>query len=367
MSKVSATARPVDDIDTANPGPDKRLDVYLADLGKYGMYGYCAAEPPLRGRTAPAYCVLDNNFKEYSGDALADLKVTAAHEFFHAVQYAYNIFADVWLMEGTAAWVEDELYDDINDNLQYLASSPLSAPGSPLDFEGSDTPEERNWRYGSWIWWRFLCEYFGSGAQEDPSVVRQVWQRLAVDGPASMPAMRKVIANRGASFGDVFAEFGAAGRIAPKWYDEGRSYTPFITRAAGTFTLSKSRRSTGWRGAGLYHLSTIHAVMRPGSDLRGKWRLRIELDLPPRYKGSQATVIVNRRDGRVRWQRVRLDRGGAARFAVPFDTRSISRVTLSLTNASTRLTDCGKGFPFSCGGRSPDDGAKFLLQATAVR
>jgi hypothetical protein len=157
---------PVSDLGASNHGPNERTDVYLADLGQYGLYGYCAAEPPLQGSTAPAYCVIDDDFAEFPGMPLNDLRVTAAHEFFHAIQYSYNVFADVWLMEGTAAWVEDEIYDDINDNLQYLALSPLKIPGAPLDYAGvadPNRPNDVNWRYGSWIWWRFLSERFGRG------------------------------------------------------------------------------------------------------------------------------------------------------------------------------------------------------------
>ena len=47
--------------------------------------------------------------------------MTAAHEFFHAVQFAYDAADDQWFMESTATWMEDEIYDDVNDNLQYLS------------------------------------------------------------------------------------------------------------------------------------------------------------------------------------------------------------------------------------------------------
>ncbi len=363
--------RPVPDLATANPGPDDRTDVYLADLGRYGLYGYCAAEPPLSGSTAPAYCVIDDDYAEFPGKGpLSNLKVTAAHEFFHAVQYAYNVYADVWLMEGTAAWVEDEIYDDINDNLQYLALSPLKFPGAPLDYAGVDDvnrPNDVNWRYGSWIWWRFLSERFGTGVSEDPSVVRDVWTRLAFHGPRSMPAVRTVLARRGTSFGAMFADFGAATRVAPRWYAEGRNYARYVGPAGGAFKLTRTRRSTGWKGARLAHLSTIHAVIRPGSTLRGRWRLRVELDLPPTFKGSEARVIVQRRDGGFRLQRVRLNRDGGGRIAVPFRTGSISRVIVSMVNASTRFTNCGGGSPFTCGGSSRDDGGKYMLRATVVR
>ncbi len=58
---------------------------------------------------------------------IENLQVTVAHEYFHAIQFAYDYFEDGWCMEATAAWVEDEVYDEVNDNVQYLADSPLTA------------------------------------------------------------------------------------------------------------------------------------------------------------------------------------------------------------------------------------------------
>src|SRR5690606_1678405 len=147
-------------------------------------YGYCTTD----GKTdRAAYCVIDDDFAEFAGAPEKSLRVTAAHEFFHAVQFAYRVFYDYWLMEGTAAWVEDEIYDHINDNLQYLNRSALRFPDVPLDTVrpvDSTHPQDFNWVYGSWIWWRFLTEYFGPDGRRDPSVVRQIWERLAADGPA---------------------------------------------------------------------------------------------------------------------------------------------------------------------------------------
>ncbi len=146
---------PASDATSKNPGPDGRTDIYLAELGKIGTYGYCTLDDV---REKAAYCVVDNDFKGFPASPADSLRVTAAHEFFHAVQFGYSMAADSWLQEGTAAWVEDEVYDQINDNLQYLPGSALQHPDVPLDLINGDS---YTWLYGSWIWWRFLTEYFG--------------------------------------------------------------------------------------------------------------------------------------------------------------------------------------------------------------
>jgi hypothetical protein len=366
---------PFGDAKTANPGNDGRTDVYLADLGT-SVYGYCVPDA-VEGRRAlsyPAYCVVDNDFAGFAGTPLGNLEVTAAHEFFHAVQFAYNIFADTWLMEGTAAWMEDEVFDDINDNLQYLSRSALRYPYAPLDFLAPDSSSDPNgyaWRYGSWIWWRFLSEYFGTRHAQDPSVVRQVWERLG-RGQSSLQALRGVLRSRGTSFPDVFADFGAVNRTPKAWYAEGASYARYAARPAGQFRLTKARRSTGWMVTKLPHLSSQHVLVRPGVGLRGRWRLRVDLNLPARFRGSRATVMVRRANGRTRWVRVPLDRRGDASFTVPFDRRRIQSVALTLTNASTRIAHCNSGTLWSCAGRPLDDGPghqglRFTFNARAVR
>jgi hypothetical protein len=344
---------PRSDADSATPGPDGRTDIYLAELSSFGMYGYCTVDDP-RGKAL--FCVIDNDFAERMyGDSGKALRVTAAHEFFHAIQFGYTMRADAWVMEGTAAWIEDEVYDHINDNLQFLELSPLRAPHFPLDYGPDD---EYNWRYGSWIWWRFLTENFGKGNTADPNVVREIWQRLG-NGVGTLPAQRRTIAARGSNFGRTFADFGAVNRVAGRWYDEGRSYTRFVAPPVGRFTLTRKRPATAWKATRLHHLSTKSVVLRPGKGIQGKWRLRVDLDLPPRFRGSQATAIVHRKDGRVRLVRARLNKRGDGRLVVPFNRRHIARVTLSLTNASTRTGKCRQGSPFTCGGWSPDSGPNF--------
>ena len=119
-------------------------DVYLADIGDYA-YGYCNTDLPpgeyVEGNAVYTFCVLDN---DYSFDEFGDantpawsfMQVTAAHEYFHAVQAAYDWEEDFWLLEATATWVEDEVYDDINDNVGYLPYGQLggaeAAGGYPV-------------------------------------------------------------------------------------------------------------------------------------------------------------------------------------------------------------------------------------------
>ena len=79
------------------------------------------------------------------------LRVTAAHEFFHVVQFGYDQYEDGWFMEATATWMEERVYDSVNDNRQFLPASALALPGRSLDY-----PLTTATAYGNWIFFEFL-------------------------------------------------------------------------------------------------------------------------------------------------------------------------------------------------------------------
>ena len=114
---------PLSDLDSFENGGDGRLDIYLADVGAEALFGWCTSDDPASYATyrVSAFCVIDEDYtnRAFGIDPLPALKATAAHEFFHAVQFGYDWLEDLWLMEGTAAWIEDEVFDGVNDNLRY--------------------------------------------------------------------------------------------------------------------------------------------------------------------------------------------------------------------------------------------------------
>src|SRR5690606_7322216 len=79
-------------------GGDARFDVYLANVSAQGFYGYCVPEEKVPGQPgrAQSYCVLDNDMAGFSRTPLASLAVTAAHEFFHAIQFNIDVREDQW-------------------------------------------------------------------------------------------------------------------------------------------------------------------------------------------------------------------------------------------------------------------------------
>ena len=344
-------------------GGDGKLDVYLKDLGS-GLYGYCAAEFRKKGRTASGFCVLDNDYAAAqfpSQTPEANLAVTAAHEFFHAVQYSYDYDEDPWMLESTATWMEEQVADDVNDNRQYLRFSQLQAPFVPLDAFSSTY----GFQYGNWIFWEYLTERFGT------KFVKKAWESagsLRGDGGRySIEAIQKVLRKKKQSFTDVYADFAAANIAPSQHYSEAAGAPEYANPPVlADVTLSKADKKHKQR-AKLDHLSADAMHVRPGADLTNKkWRLRVSVRGPGRATSPAARLVIHKTNGKVSIRRVKFNQRGRAQRLAPFSATKIAAVTVSVANVSTRFR-CGKDTDFTCHGTARDENKKFKITTKVVK
>jgi hypothetical protein len=362
---------PRSDVDSRpTNGGDARLDIYIDDLGASGVFGYCTSDDPRLANPSvfavSAYCVVDNDYSAAQfgtrNTPREFLQVTAAHEFHHASQFAYDWLEDLWLLEGTATNMEETIYPDVNDNLFFLRFySPLTRPASALDRGGFGDSE-----YGSWIFWRYLQEKVYSG---DPSVLRRIWERadastaIAPDD-YSLQAVAHVLAADRRNLAGQFARFGVANRLRD--YADGRRYPR--PGASQRFGLSRRRPSTGWRSSRINHLATRFLSFVPGGPLPASARLKLSVDTPAR---GRATVIVFPRSGPARVHPIRLNRRGRGSVRTAFRRSLVARVDLVLSNGSKRLR-CWTRQPFdapvySCLGTPLDDRRRFHFRGILRR
>jgi len=362
---------PKSDLTSTNHGPDGKLDVYIADVGAERLYGYCTSDDP--NATSPsypygdisAYCVLDDDYAASQFPAVFGLdafRVTAAHEFFHAVQAAYDFFDDLVLIEGTATWMEDEVYDEINDNYQYFAASALERPDVPFDLALSGSSSLHGFQYGAFVFYRYLTETLRS-----PNVIREVWD-LADAAPGgsdlySVAAVHAALQSHGRTFRGMFAGFAAGNAFPANTYEEGASYpTPPVSRR---LTISAAQRQ-GTGVAELDHLTSWYGAFKPGASVAANARLRVTLDLPPRERGSEATLLITAPNGKVTTIPLKIAGSGHVARTVGFGRGKVKGVILVLTNASTRY-DCFRGSPLACGGTARDDGLDFRYRVSLVK
>ena len=346
--------------DGSRGGGSGRFDVYLAELYRHGLYGMTVAERRTsRSRHLfSSYLVLDNDFKrsQYHGRPMQIARVTAAHEFFHAIQYGYDVDEDPWLMEASSTWMEDQFDDSSNDNRQYLPWSQLRRPRTPLDTY-SDTGFEQ---YGNWVFLEYLSEQYGR------RVVHRIWDRaaeLAGGHRYSTQAIRAALRRHG-GLTTVFGTYASANTSPRSSYAEGGAYPAAPT--ASHVTLTKASPATPWTTYDVPHLASVNLRAFPGQDLStGRWRLRVVVDGPGQETQPAVVVVVARRHHPATRVVVPLSRSGSGATSVPFG--GVTRqVTVTLANASTRY-DCHTGGGYACDGTSQDPRSRFAVRMIAVR
>jgi Family of unknown function (DUF6055) len=200
-----------------------KTDVYLSQIGGE-LFGYAApdSDQGSKGHRMPrrlhGYLVLDNDYSafEFPGtNPTRDLEVTLAHEYNHILQLNYDAYQDVWFAEASATWMEDQVYNGINDYLRYVRrwvhhyDTPLTA---------SSIKE-----YGSAVWNEWLAHRYGI------PIVRKAWAAAIHTRPA------------GFAVGAYEAAIGAAGQS-----DFSHDFARFATDVA------EWRTGEGFRESGLY-------------------------------------------------------------------------------------------------------------------
>lgn len=373
---------PLPDTTSRNDEGSSDTDIYLADLGgdKVKLFGYCTTDDPhfiSRSSTYPyydasAYCVVDDDFSQAQfGTSQTPQEfrdVTAAHEFFHAIQFHYDVAEDLWLMEGTAMVMEGQFRPDVKDRIRYLDDSTLTSPPTPVDLGAG------GFEYGAWIFWRFLIEDRGELA--DPLVIRQVWEAADgssdEDGPGpdaigpdaySLLAVRRVLAARGLSFRQVFAHFAWVNRVPGSFYAEGAEYP--AARAAARYALGPSRHSTGWLSYRIKHLAQRYVVLKPRLTAPPDMHVRVRVDLPNLGSGPVANLLIHYVGGGLSLRPISLDSTGRGSRVVPLGRGAVRRVDLILTNASARF-HCWQGTNYSCAGLPVDDLRTYRFVATVL-
>lgn len=353
---------------TRGGGP--KTDIYLADIGDRGVYGYCTSDQPAAARVHSrwAYCVLDNDYNasQFPGQTpLDNLRVTAAHEYFHAVQFGYDLTEDVYFMEGTATWAEGQVFGDIDDNVQYLRFGSMRRPGRSLDrdYGGLEV-------YSTWGFFQYLSEKFDAASGGMPRLVRTMWRRADAAGSApdrySLQAVADAVRGQRSTLRREFAGYSVANRHPARVYDEAEANGYPVAQLAGRATLGRGASWSRQRRAD--HLTSHTFRLTPATGLTGRrWRLRVAVDLPPAGRGSEVAVSVHRRNGSLGTSRITLNRSGGKVFTRPFAAGTVRAVEVSLVNASTRIRRCHTGSAISCGGRARDDRQPFRISTRVVR
>ncbi len=212
--------------DGSNGGGNDLYDVYMHHYS--GAYGVTFSENssyqrPGRNYDYTSYIYVDPTYAGFGyADRTLPMKVTSAHEFFHAVQFAYNVNAGSWYMENCATWMEDIIWDGINDNYAYLFYF-LNYPHYAL------TTANGGFEYGGFIWPMFLYENWGH------DFIRQTWE-YSINVPA-LAALDQVCANYGTFLEEQYVIFSLWNYLT-NYRDDGNHY-----EEGGSYNLARTMRT----------------------------------------------------------------------------------------------------------------------------
>ncbi|HEX6456497.1 MAG TPA: MXAN_6640 family putative metalloprotease [Solirubrobacterales bacterium] len=301
-------------------GRNGKTDVYLSQIGGE-LFGYAA---PDRGqatkqhripRRLHGYLVLDNDYSAFEfphTKPLRDLEVTFAHEYNHILQFGYDAYQDPWFAESTATWMEDQVYNGIDDYLRYvrrwvkLWETPLTTSSIKM--------------YGSAVWNQWLARRYGE------AVIRKAWAGAIHAKPGGFAVSSYERAIRAAGPSDFSHDFVRFAADLPEWrtgkgFRESRlfpnvqrqGHLPLtgepLTRVLNHTTFQLLRVRAGGGKAVVVHLvaprgtaAGLALVGRIGSERRGHsvsrlvyrrggGRLTVRLPRPGRFKRITAVVV----------------------------------------------------------------------------
>jgi hypothetical protein len=188
-------------------------------------------------RRQASYITIDNDFRFFYSEGMAGLKVTAAHEFHHAIQIgSYGEWTnDYYFYEITSTWMEDVIYTDVNDYYQYLFNVSNQNRASQFSNpEVSFISVDRGIHYSRAVWGKFIEKKFS------PTLIRRTWEHMRQ--LPSLKSLDNALQESGSSLREALIEYSLwNAQTGPDcdtiaYYTEGKYYPTMNFRSAVQFT-----------------------------------------------------------------------------------------------------------------------------------
>ena len=207
-------------------GEDDKYDVYVRNLGN--LYGQTSSENKVTTSSFTSYMEVDNDFAGFYTTGINAARVTAAHEFHHAIQmgnYAPQTGSspiredDIFFYEITSTAMEEFVFTSVNDYYGYMASY----------FRNPATPLPLNNGYNLAIWNIYLKDLYGF------DVLKRQWELMPTI--SALDAINRSIIEHGSNLGAALNLFGiwtyytGSRSINGQYFEEAANY-PLITATA---------------------------------------------------------------------------------------------------------------------------------------
>lgn len=220
--------------DENDGGGSNKYDIYVKSTNAYGWTNF---DYPKVGDNKNSlnitennayisHIIMNNNYIGFPNTELENIQVTAGHEYFHAIQLGYDGDEEIWLLEATATWMEEETYDDVNDCYQYMIpwfEKPHLSLNRPNDLH----------QYGSFIIFKYIDEHLGGR-----DIIRKIWEQSRLidsnDGDYSIQSIDLALKSKNYTFKKalnnmaianlIFSSESSAGQYA---YEEVEGYKSY--------------------------------------------------------------------------------------------------------------------------------------------
>ena len=221
-------------------GGDSRVDVYITTF-PYAIYGMTVPDEdgdgPAPWNDVSAYVEVNSSYDGFpsnddpEGSAWGAFKVTCAHEFFHVIQMAYDANEQPWMLEIASVWMEDIVYDYVNDYYNYQSDFFDNPWMSIMTFDGYH-------EYASAHWFHYLSQNYSA------EIIKAIFNKMIYsDG---LVATAEGLDSMGLDLNTEFLGFVSwnylTGPRADSFhYEEGANYPPVYTEITVTslpFTFS---------------------------------------------------------------------------------------------------------------------------------
>lgn len=243
VTNMGFRAPPPDSGDPDGQGGNDLYDIYVQNLT--GLYGYCQGRfyyndgpggyPP---NAATSIVVIENDWVGFPHPPVECMQITIAHEFGHACQAAHDINESTWYKECTSMWLEDHVYDNVNDYRGYL-NSFLNSLYQSIDYHDGNL----RW-YGSCVWNFYLAENFGN------SIIVENWWQL--ESSPALAGIDIVLGTYGSSMEEAYFDFAiwcwfTGSRDDGNHFEEGAYwYTASIMRGHNSYPIAIGVPTPSW-------------------------------------------------------------------------------------------------------------------------
>ena len=199
--------------------PDDADGIYDIYIQNYSRWGANFPE----STNGESYVIIDNDYSgenfesDYCSNYLDKMRISVAHEYFHAIQRSYrpdyNQDHD-FLLEMSSMWFERLMIDNCSDYLTF-SESPIGILENPTQaFDGADVDasNQANFGYSMALFAHYLSRITDSKGFEDErssDIIRKIWEQYCYvqgsDSCSENHSPREAIIQTIEGFGDSFS------------------------------------------------------------------------------------------------------------------------------------------------------------------